>query len=205
MATPVYRLSFLSLSILLSSPAWALYKVIGSDGKVTYTDRPPPALAARSDLHAASAPTSAPIALPLQLRQATSRYPVTLYAFTSECASCHSARQFLKERGIPFNEKHISSNEDVQALERLFSSREAPVLTIGTQMLKGYQAEHWAEYLNLAGYPIASQLPRVYQYPAPTPLVEKVQPATIKEISNTAPSSAPIPVQPKSDPNGIRF
>jgi len=31
--------------LMAAGPAWALYKVVGPDGKVTYTDRPPTAQA----------------------------------------------------------------------------------------------------------------------------------------------------------------
>ena len=59
------------------------------------------------------------------------------------------------------------SAEDSEALERLSGAREAPTLSIGSQILRGYAAETWAAYLDAAGYPRESRLPSTYQYPAP--------------------------------------
>ena len=92
--------ALLSMSLAsLSGPAWALYKVVGPDGRVTYTDRAPvdkPAKAIKAN--GASTPTDA---LPYDLQKVVSRFPVTLYT-GNNCTPCDTARQLLKTRGVPF-------------------------------------------------------------------------------------------------------
>ena len=114
--------------------AQAQYKVIGADGKVTYSDREPSpsdgrvsALGARG-----SAPAPEPD-LPFELREIVAKYPVTLYTASGTCESCVAARQLLKQRGIPFSERQVVSEEDNEALERISGSRDVPTLMIGSQ------------------------------------------------------------------------
>jgi glutaredoxin len=153
--------------LLVASPALALYKVVGPDGKIIYTDRPPtdrPVQSIRSN-----GSVSAADALPFELRQVASRFPVTLYS-GSGCAPCDQGRQWLKARGVPFTEKTVNSNADIDALQRAEGVQQLPVLRVGQQRLQGFSDSEWATYIDAAGYPKASKLPATYQYPTPSPL-----------------------------------
>ncbi|MDQ6628288.1 MAG: glutaredoxin family protein, partial [Pseudomonadota bacterium] len=156
-------------------PSQAQYKVIGSDGKVTYTDREPGVSEGRVvPLGArAAAGTSVDSELPFELRQSATKFPVTLYVTTAACEPCVAARSLLKQRGIPFSERMVLTVEDSDALEKLSGAREAPTLMIGSQTLRGLSAEVWNSYLDAAGYPRDSHLPATYQYRAATPIVER--------------------------------
>jgi glutaredoxin len=138
-------------------------------------------------------PTAAPEAtLPLELRQPVSKFPVTLYVTTSSCDPCDSARQLLRGRGIPYTEKQIVSVEDSDALERLSGGRDAPTLTIGAQSLRGLSSEVWNSYLDGAGYPRESRLPKNYQYAAATPVTDRRDtPVRAPAPRASAPSEAP--------------
>jgi glutaredoxin len=189
--------------LLIALPAQALYKVVGADGKVTYTDRPPNA-STGGKVTALTSSGAAEIntALPLELRQATERFPVTLYAMGT-CEPCDRARQLLRERGIPFNEKLVATAEDGEALQRLAGGRDMPTLTIGAQALRGLSPAVWNSYLDSAGYPRESRLPANYQFPAPTPLVER-------SVANappapTRPAAAPPAPHAEAAPGGIKF
>lgn len=120
------------------APAWSLYKVIGPDGSITYTDRPPTASDARITSLGRNGETTplGDASLPLELRQANARYPVVLYA-TAECTPCDSARALLQQRGVPYRERRIASDDDTLALERLTGARTVPALTVGQQVLRG--------------------------------------------------------------------
>ena len=119
-------------------PSHAQYKVIGADGKVTYTDRAPSQTDGRVTAMGAHAPLVAPeVELPFELRQPASRYPVTLYVTSGACEPCDSGRALLRQRGIPYTEKQVLSAEDSEALERLSGGRDAPTLTIGSQIVRG--------------------------------------------------------------------
>jgi hypothetical protein len=79
-----------------------------------------------------------------------------------------------------------------------------PVLTIGSQQLKGYQSNDWQGYLDAAGYPKTSALPASYRNPASTPLTTPA-PAP-KPVEQRRPEPA-APTAPPADPNApkIRF
>jgi glutaredoxin len=186
----------------LALPAHALYKVIGPDGKVTYTDRPPSTGDAKvTPLNATSSSVAPQDGLPFELRPIVARYPVTLYV-TGDCPPCDEGRTMLRQRGIPFTEKLVVSNEDGEALQRVTGSRDAPMLMIGAQPLRGYSSSAWNAYLDAAGYPRESRLPANYQYPAATPMVEKREPPPPAPRAAPAPAAAAAPLPAAS---GIRF
>ena len=107
--------------------------------------------------------------LPYELRQTAQRYPVTLYT-TDNCAPCQSARALLLARGIPYIELTVNTPRDGQAFKTLSADLALPMLTIGTQQLKGFSPTEWQLYLSAAGYPEQSRLPAGYRAPPPAPL-----------------------------------
>ena len=162
------------LALLVGGLSQAQYKVIGSDGKVTYTDRPPSTGEGRvTALGARNAPVAAEVELPFELRQVASRYPVTLYVSTGSCDPCESGRALLRQRGVPYTERQVLNADDSDALEKLSGGRDAPTLTIGAQIVRGMSADLWNSYLDAAGYPRESKLPATYQPRAPSPIVER--------------------------------
>jgi glutaredoxin len=194
--------------LLVASLCHAQYKVTGADGKVTYTDRAPTTSDAKiTSLSIRSAAVPGDVTFPLELRQAVSRYPVTLFTMPGGCEPCESARQLLRQRGIPFSEKQVQSPEDSDALEKLSGGRDAPTLSIGSQTMRGYAPEVWSSYLDAAAYPRESRLPANYQYPPATPIVERREASTA-----SAPVARPVqpapesgPVAPPPSPTGIKF
>lgn len=189
---------------LAVAPAFALYKVVGPDGKVTYTDRPPTAAEGRvSPISGLTgSPESAP-ALPAELREAASRYPVTLYTLANGCEPCEAGRALLRQRGIPYTERQVVSPEDGDAFVKLTGGRDAPVLAIGAQQLKGLTPDTWNSYLDSAGYPKASKLPPGYAFASPQPLTERREAAP--PTSRAAPAPAVTPAETQPAPGTIRF
>jgi glutaredoxin len=190
-------------ALAMCLPVHALYKVVGADGKVTYTDRVPgPSDGKVTPLGAGGSTASEPLALPLELRQVAARYPVVLYSFT-ECAPCDSGRAMLRQRGIPFVERLVLNEDDAAAMQRLTGTRDGPTLMIGQKPLPGFSADTWHAYLDSAGYPRESRLPAGYQYPAATPLLERAEPARPAPV---APRVAPRAAEAApAAPSGIRF
>jgi glutaredoxin len=195
----------LALFALAAGPAHAQFKVVGPDGKVTYTDRPPPAAEGRVAPVAkdgAGGAASAEAALPFALRQVVNKFPVTLYT-ASQCDACEQGRALLTRRGIPFSERTATTPEDRDAWSRLVGGQEAPVLKVGAQVMRGFTSNAWDETLDLAGYPRQSQLPPNYKAPAAQPLVERQ--AARPPVAAPEPAPSPAPVDPRSNPGGIRF
>ena len=193
------------------SQAQQVYRIIGPDGKVTFSDQPPPQAAPGRVSTANSAAVGASAAsLPFELRQVTAKYPVTLYTSENCGIGCTNGRSMLVTRGVPFTEKLIVSREDAQALQRLSGGATIPLLTIGSQQIKGYSDTEWTQYLNAAGYPQTSVLPSNYRPPAPTPMVAAAPAIPPGEANGAArPAVAPPPPiapPPQADnPAGIKF
>ncbi len=208
MAKPVsiaWRTAPLALALLLcAAPASALYKVVQPDGTVTYTDRPPtddqPSRV--TPLGRSGAPKAPESGLPLELRQAAARHPVTLYT-TEDCTPCDNGRKLLQQRGVPYAEKRIVTDEDTAALERLVGGRSVPALTIGAQPLRGFSAADWGAFLDAAGYPRTSRLPRDWPTPAVTPLTERA--AVVPAAATPTPAPTPAPAAEPQPTTGIRF
>lgn len=192
--------------------AQQVFRIVGPDGKVTFSDQPPPSsanarvTAAAGDGNRAAANPS----LPFELRKIAGQYPVTLYT-GDNCGPCGSARSMLTTRGVPFTERTVTTNEDTQALRRLSGESMLPFATIGSQQLKGFSDAEWTQFLDAAGYPKSSVLPASYRPPAPTPLVAVNTPAAAQPggaRAAAAPAPAPAPITPAATPDnpaGIRF
>lgn len=190
-----------------------VYRIVGPDGKVTFSDRPP------ADSKATPAKTvpitdgggSAMASLPAELRTAATRFPVTIYT-TADCAPCLTARNFLASRGVPYTEKTVVTQDDAKALQNLSGEVRLPFATIGGQHVRGFAQSEWAQYLDAAGYPATSQLPGSWRNPPPTPLVA----AQAAPAAANRPQQAPAAAQPQAEapqpsapspanPAGIRF
>lgn len=192
------------------SQAQPVYRIVGPDGKVTFSDKPPPA-ASNAKVTAAGADGARGVAtasLPFELRKVVGQYPVTLYS-GENCGPCASARSLLTTRGVPFAEKTIATNEDAQALQRISGDNSLPFLTIGSQQLKGFSDAEWTQFLDAAGYPKSSVLPASYRQAPATPLVTVAPtpaPATTAAARPGTPVAPSTPVTPPpSNPAGIRF
>lgn len=193
------------------SQAQQVYRIVGADGKVTFSDRAPAASSANVSAVGANAAGGAVAAnLPFELRQVAGKFPVTLYT-GDNCIPCNSGRSLLSNRGIPFSEKTVKTAEDSEALQRISGDTSLPFITIGGQQLKGFSDVEWTQYLNAAGYPASSALPASYRKPAPTPLVSmSAAPAPVAEASAAAPAPARPAPRPAAQPNisnpaGIQF
>jgi glutaredoxin len=187
--------------------AQQIFRIVGPDGRVSYSDKAPLEASARASAATAMPATSAGAdlnALPFELRQAAIRYPVTLYT-GAECAPCVSGRAMLSRRGIPFTEKTVTTNEDIEALKRLAGASSLPFLTIGGQQIRGYSQIEWVQFLDAAGYPKSSQLPSSYNPPPATALVAAHEPQAPVVAAPQARVTAPAPAAPANNPAGIRF
>lgn len=201
----------LAAGVLAPLHAQQVYRIVGPDGKVTFSDKPPldAKANAQTTTPSGAAGGGAGPALPFELRNVVNRFPVTLYTGPN-CAPCGSGRNLLAGRGIPFNERTVSTNDDLDALQRLSGSTGLPFLTIGGQQLKGYSEVEWGQFLDAAGYPKTSVLPAGYRAAPAAPLVAVQAPRPAP-----APAAAPAPTAPPApapatgptpdNPTGIRF
>lgn len=199
---PPLRACALLLGLLLAAAAGpaaqaqGVYRVVGPDGSVTFTDRPPGTAARVEPLGRTGAAAVSP-ALPPALREAVARFPVLLYT-VPQCAPCDRGRQLLRARGIPHQERVADPQTDAETWLRVLGSTDAPGLTVGAQVLRGFSEDEWHTTLDLAGYPRQSRLPANRPHPAPLPLVARPAPPA----AEPAPFALPLPLPA---PGGFRF
>lgn len=214
----------LAAALVASVHAQPVYRIVGPDGRVTFSDKPPPdAKPPAGTTHAGSssnvASAGAKPVLPYELQQLAGKYPVTLYS-ASGCGPCDAGRILLTQRGVPFTEKTVNTNDDLAAFARISKENALPLLMIGGQAVKGYSDGEWSSYLDAAGYPKQSLLPASYRPAAPEALVPlktaaqapsspdaATPPSPAEPRQATQPRKRPVPpptVNP-SNPAGIRF
>lgn len=198
-------LAMVCASVLLAAgvQAQSVYRIVGPDGRVSFTDRPPENAAKGTRVEGGlpgAAASGAAAALPYSLRQPAARFPVVLYT-GADCAPCVNGRNLLINRGVPFTERTIASNEDIDAFKGIAGDAGLPLLTVGGQQLKGFSHTEWSQYLDAAGYPRTSELPSGYQRPAATPLVARSNSVI---PSNTVPKPEPARPAASTPPPGTR-
>lgn len=217
MLPQVLSLSLMAALLSVSAHAQTVYRIVGPDGKVTFSDRAPdtPSKATQTTPAGPSGASVAGAGLPYELGKTAARFPVTLYT-GQNCAPCDTARRMLEARGVPFSERTINTSEDLQALTKLGSDSSLPFATIGGQQLSGFSDSEWNSYLDAAGYPKTSQLPPSYRRPAATPLTPPkpapaaadAAPASTETVRRLArpPVAAPDPNAPNpNNPAGLKF
>jgi glutaredoxin len=193
------------------APAQAIYRIVGPDGRVTFSDKPPATSEKATTLGPGgrSAQPAGAGELPFELREAMNRYPVTLYT-GDNCEPCSAARNLLTRRGVPYTERTITTAQDIDALKRMGMEATVPSATIGGQRLKGYSEGEWEDYLSAAGYPATSRLPSTYRNAPASPLapVSEAGSAPTRPATATpapAPAALPPPGPTPSNPTGIVF
>lgn len=208
-STAAVLTSLLCASLAGLASAQTVYRIVGPDGKVTFSDKPPVDEKSKVSTAGANAGASASAgSLPFELRQVVNKYPVVLYT-GANCPPCDSGRALLTGRGIPFSERTITTKEDQDKLRRLAGDASLPYLTIGSQRLRGFSDTEWIQYLDAAGYPKNSVLPASYKRPDPAPLVALQKPAAPASAPKAEDTTAPTPTPPSgpnpSNPAGITF
>ncbi len=142
----------LVLCLALSSLAVSAetYRWVDPPGRTVISDTPPPGRA-RDVSKSGSGPNTD--GLPYATRMAAENYPVTLYTSADCTKECKDARDLLNSRGVPFSERMVQKQEDVDELKQLVGDFFVPALKVGKQSFRGLEAGAWNNLLDLAGYP----------------------------------------------------
>lgn len=197
----------LALLLCAASASAQMYKWTDAKGVVHYSDQPPAvAKGAKVETKAFDGGSSR-VELPYALAEAAKGNPVTLYT-TSDCNACDAGRALLRQRGIPFAEKTVNSNDDQQKLKEAGSAGQLPLLLVGSKKQVGFEATAWNETLSAASYPAQRMLPAGYQNPA---TVSAAPPAAPRPLARNVerdprPNAAKQPATPPTDtPPGFQF
>lgn len=173
------------LIMLISSAAPAsaeTYKWMDADGKIHYSDHPPPPDARNIETKQLG-DKSGDAPIPYVLQQAIKNFPVTLFAY--DCGDgCSQARDLLVKRGVPHTSKDPTAPAMREELKKVTGGDEVvPVLQVGRKVLRGFEEGTWNAALDDAGYPRTALVPV-------TPVQAKPVPA--------APPPAPGAAEPES-------
>jgi glutaredoxin len=170
----------LLLTLVGAAQAGQLYRWTDEQGRVHYTDQPPPKTARSAEVKKLGDKPTDPN-LPYALQMAIKNYPVTLY--NADCGEvCSKASALLSKRGVPYAERNAREEQVAEALEKLTGKREVPVLVVGKDVVRGFQDVTWHAALDAAGYPKTAALPpRAVKQPAK------------QQAAAGAPAAAPAP------------
>jgi hypothetical protein len=168
------RANILALMLMAAAGtlhAGELYRWVDQDGRVHYTDTPPPPQARSAQRkQLGDRPGEGPV--PFALQQAMKNFPVTLYVAEGCGEGCKSAVAYLSRRGVPFTQKDARQEANANALMALTGGKlEVPVATVGSNLLRGYEESAWKTTLDAAGYPSTAVRPAraAAVKPAPVP------------------------------------
>ena len=148
-------LSVLVCAIAGTAAAQATYRWTDNEGRLHFTDTPPPKGAAKKVETMKSGASAADETLPFATRKAMAEFPVVLYV-TANCGDpCQQGRDLLKQRSVPFSEKPLDTPDGQAAFKAATgeAALSAPTLAVGTRTSKGFLASDWNGLLDAAGYP----------------------------------------------------
>ena len=179
----------------LHANAQQLYRWVDKNGKINYTQEPPPRDAAKSVQQQrlkSSGPAEGSQQMPFAVRQAVDNFPVTLYTSPECTQGCKEARDLLANRGVPYREVSIADNAAIEDLKKVTGNAQVPALLVGRAMEVGFAAGKYNAALDQAGYPATSQFSG--KPPMLPPLNAKGKPAAA-EGSLKSPDNAISPAQ----------
>lgn len=145
------RLFILCLALTSICAQAQTYRWVDSAGHTIISDTPPPGKAKAVSKTGEAAESGDN--LPFAVKKAMEAFPVTLFT-SAECATeCKQARDLLNGRGVPFTEKMLSKQEDINELKQLVGDAFIPTVRVGKQTSRGFDAGAYNNLLDLAGYP----------------------------------------------------
>lgn len=144
----------LAVMLSLGAHAQSVYRWVDKDGKVSYSDTPPPADVKNvQQKRLTSGVTVDQDQLPYGVKLAMEKSPVVLYA--NACGEpCSGGRALLSKRGVVYTERDPEKNAaDAEALRKVAGALDVPVMTVGDKMMRGFDESAWSAALDAAGYP----------------------------------------------------
>jgi glutaredoxin len=149
-------IAFSLLAFALSAGA-QLYRWTDDSGMVHYTDTVPPANAKdvqkKGSSRTGGADAASAATQSYALQQAVKNFPVTIYT-SKDCGNpCQKGLEYLKKRGVPYTDKVVTEQSEIDEVVKLAGAPRVPVLTVGVAVQKDFEEQAWAEALDTAGYP----------------------------------------------------
>jgi hypothetical protein len=165
----IFRVFLLVLLTLAGLAHAQQYRWVDKDGRIQYTDAPPPAWA--KDVRKTDVTTAKPAALAqsFELARLQKDFPVTLYTAPACKEGCDLSRLALNKRGVPFKEVQVYDPETSEELKRVSGGLDVPTLLVGRSVQRGFEQGAFDALLDSAGYPRAGVFPAGSQRAPDTP------------------------------------
>jgi glutaredoxin len=124
-------------TLFLAWPASAgVYKWTDAQGRVQYSDSPPPAAkATQLRLQTYTGPVEVSRAIGADSG-------VTIYT-TEWCGVCQRAKVFFKQNGVPFREWDVEKTEYGAIKFKQLGGSGVPVITVGSEKMMGFDANRF--------------------------------------------------------------
>jgi glutaredoxin len=144
-----------TLWIACGNAAGQAYRWVDDQGRVHYTQTPPPPQAKDVQRKNFRAGAVGSVDLPYASQAAAKKYPVTLYT-QPDCGSpCADTRAALVKRAVPFREVSVLSQKEIDEMKKVSGREDLPLLVVGSQFQIGFQEGLINSLLDTAGYPPA--------------------------------------------------
>lgn len=141
---PATALIFLALAVFSPQGEAEIYKVVGPDGKVSYTDKEPKSEKAEK----LKIQTYAGVPAVSSLNAAVKR--VTLFS-AQWCGACRKAKAYMVSHKIAFDEWDIDTSSYAQGKLKEFGTKSIPVILVGNQRMVGFSPESFEDMRSKAG------------------------------------------------------
>ena len=145
------HLLMLCLALSSACAVAETYRWVDPAGRTVISDTPPSGRA--HSVAKAGASNGNTDGLPYAVKKAAEDFPVTLFTSADCVSQCKDARDLLNVRGVPFTEKMVQKQEDLDELKQLLGDAYVPALKVGKQSFRGFETGAYNNLLDLAGYP----------------------------------------------------
>ena len=180
----------LGISLVLATSSVVgqqLYRWVDKNGKVTYSQDPPPAGAAakveQKQLKSSVVETGG---LPYELQQTAKNFPVTIYTGPDCGDPCKNGLALLSKRGTPYKEISVADAAGIAELKKISGKEQLPVLIVGKTVATGFTESQWHSTLDLVGYPKTAPL-------------SARQPAAAAKPAGASNNAAPVADKPQDN------
>ncbi len=143
----------LVMALVAASALGQAYRWVDKDGRVHYTQTPPPPDAKDVQRKKLGGNVAESSNLPYATQRAAQNFPVTLYTSPDCGAPCDSARSSLVNRGVPFKEISVVDQKSVEDLKKVSGKIQLPALVVGSEVQSGFLEGAYKSALDDAGYP----------------------------------------------------
>lgn len=139
-----------ALSVCVPVSAQQIHRWVGADGRVQYSDKPPPGVTSRPVEARINSYSGTPVVSGTPSPAAT-RPEIKMYA-TDWCPYCKKAQAFFAQQGIRYTHVDIEKSDAARAEYQRLGGRGVPVILVGSQRMNGFSEERLAQMLKAAGY-----------------------------------------------------